>query len=160
MVRAKLPAALRRSNRPPMPRNKSHGSSTAPKPCVSRGSNISKGGVLSKESASCIEEMVGRKPKRKKKNEQKKTEDGIVRWLAKNGIIDKDKVSDGISEKSSKTTMKKKDSSSASYSDSTANSDSDSDSSSESSSSSRDNKKKKSRKTKSSNDKPSASAKN
>ena len=76
----------------PMPRNKNTGNSTTPKPYASRGSNTSKGGVLSKESASYIEKMVGRETKRKKKKEQKKTEDGIVKRLAKNGLIDKDKV--------------------------------------------------------------------
>ena len=45
--------------------------------------------------------MEGRETKRKKKKEQKKTEDGIVRRLAKNGLIDKDKVSDVIKKNSS-----------------------------------------------------------
>ena len=79
-----------------MPRNKSHGNSTTPKPYASRGNNVSKGGVLSKESASCIEKMVVRETKQMKKKEQKKTEDETVRWLAKNGPIDKDKVVDVI----------------------------------------------------------------
>ena len=146
-----------------MPRNKNTGNSTTPKPYASRGSNTSKGGVLSKESASYIEKMVGRETKRKKKKEQKKTEDGIVKRLAKNGLIDKDKVGSLLKKKSSTKKKKKKkgSSSSSSYSDSSSGSDSDSDSSSESSSSSSDHKKKKStkKKKKSSDDKPSASAK-
>ena len=89
---AELPAAPRCSNRLPMPRNKSQGGSTAPEPYVSRGNNVPKGGVLSKESASYIEKMVGRETKPEKKKKQNKTEDGIVRRLAKNGFIDKDKV--------------------------------------------------------------------
>ena len=108
MIRAKLPAALRCWNRLPMPRNKSQGNSTTRTPYASRGNNVSNSGVLSKESASLskesasyIEKMVGQGRKRKKKKEQKKTEDGIVRRLAKNGLIDKDKVSDGIKKNSS-----------------------------------------------------------
>ena len=125
-----------------MTRNKSYGNSTPPKSYASRGTNVSKGGVLSKDPAFYIEKMVGRETKRKKKKEQKKTEDGIVKRLAKNGLIDKDNVGDIIKKKSSK---KKKGSSSSSYSVSSSNSDSDSDSSSESSSSSSDDKKKKSK---------------
>ena len=146
-----------------MPRNKNTGNSTTPKPYASQGSNTSKGGVLSKESASYIEKMVGRETKRKKKKEQKKTEDGIVKRLAKNGLIDKDKVGSLLKKKPStkkkKNKKKKGSSSSPSYSDSSSGSDSDSDSSSESSSSSSDYKKKKSKKKKSSDDKPSGAAK-
>ena len=91
-----------------MPRNKNQGNSTTPKPYASRGTNVSKGGVLSKESASYIEKMVGRETKRKKKKEQKKTEDGIVKRLAKNGLIDKDKVGSLIKKNSSKKKKKKK----------------------------------------------------
>ena len=127
-MRAKLPAAIQCSNRLPMPRNKSQGNSTAPKPYASRGNNVSKSGVLSKESTSYIKKMVGRETKWKKKKEQKKTEDGMVRRLAKNGLIDKDKVSDVIKKRSSK--KKKKGSSSSSHSESSSDSDSDSDSSS------------------------------
>ena len=106
-----------------MPRNKNQGKSTTPKPYASRGSTTSKGGVLSKESASYIEKMVGRETKRKKKKEQKKTEDGIVERLARNGLIDKDKVGSLLKKKSStkKKKNKKKNgssSSSSSYSDS------------------------------------------
>ena len=52
---------------------------------------------------------------------------GIVRWLAKNGLIDKDKVSDAIkkSSKKKKKKKKKKGSSFSSYSDSSSDSDSD-----------------------------------
>ena len=116
-----------------MPRSKNHGNSTTPRPYASRGTTVSKGGVLSKESASYIEKMVGRETKRKKKKEQKKTEDGIVKRLAKNGLIDKHKVGSLVKKKSSKKKKnKKKGSSSSSYSDSSSDSDSDSDSSSES----------------------------
>ena len=89
-----------------------------------------------------------------------KTEDGIVRRLAKNGLIGKDKVK--AAQKSSKKKKKKKkgvSSSSSSYSDSSSSS---IDSSSDSGDSSGDSKKKKSRKNKSrrdNNDKPSAKAK-
>ena len=44
--------------------------------------------------------MVGRETKRKKKKEQKRTEDGIVGRLAKSAFIDKDKV-EGILKKKS-----------------------------------------------------------
>ena len=101
--------------------------------------------------------MVGREPKRKKEKEQKEIEDGIVRWLAKTVLIDKDEVRNVIKKKSSK--KKKKGSPSPSYSDSSADSDSDSDSSRESSSSSSDDKKKtKTKKENSPNNKPSAPA--
>ena len=73
-------------------------------------------------------------------------EDGIVKRLTKNGLIDKDKVGDIITKKSSKNKKKNKGSSSTSYSDSPSDSNSDSDSSSESSSSSIDDKKKKAKK--------------
>ena len=42
--------------------------------------------------------MVGKETKRKKKKQQKKIEDGIVKRLAKNGLIDKDKVGGLIKE--------------------------------------------------------------
>ena len=116
-----------------MPRNKSQGNSNTPKPYTTRGNNVSKGGVLSKGSASYIETMVIRETKRKKKKEQKKTEDGIVRRLTKNDLIDKDKVGNVI-KNSSKTKKKnnKKGSSSSSYADSSSDSDADCDSSCES----------------------------
>ena len=119
----------------PMPRNKSQGNSTTRTSYASRGNNVSKGGVLSKESASLskesasyIEKMVGQGRKRKKKKEQKKTEDGIVRRHAKNGLIVKDKVGDVIKKKTSKNKKKKKKkkkekgSFSSSYSDSSSES--------------------------------------
>ena len=84
----KLPAALRCSNWLLMTRSKSQGNSTTPKPYASR--------VLSKEFASYIEKVVGWETKREKKKEQTKTEDGIVGRLAKNSLIDKDKVGDII----------------------------------------------------------------
>ena len=112
---------------------------------------------MSPMAESYIQTMAGRETKRKKKKEQKKAEDGIVGRLAKNVLIERDKVSDVIK----KRKKKKKGSSSSSYSDSSSDSDSDSDSSSESSSSSSDDTTKKPRKDKkkSSNDKTSVSAK-
>ena len=83
------------------------------------------------------EQMVGRETKQKKKHEQKTPDDGIVRWLAKNGLIATDKVIVVINKKSSKKKQRKtkrkekKGSSSSSSSDSSSDSDSDSDSSSE-----------------------------
>ena len=72
-----------------MTKNKNSGNSTTctPKPYASRGANVAEGGVLSKESVAYIEKMVGRETKRKKKKEQNKTEDDIVKRLAKNGLI-------------------------------------------------------------------------
>ena len=61
----------------------------------------SRADVLSKKSASYIETMVGRETKRKTKQEQKKTEDGIVKCLAKNGLIGKAKVGSLIKKKCS-----------------------------------------------------------
>ena len=52
--------------------------------------------------------MAGRETKRKKKKEQKKTEDGIVKRLAKNCFIDKDKVGSLAKKKSSKKKKKNK----------------------------------------------------
>ena len=66
---------------------------------------------LVEESATYIEKMVGRETKRNKKKEQKKTEDGIVKRLAKNSLIDKDKVGSLVKKKSSKKKKKKKGSS-------------------------------------------------
>ena len=56
-----------------------------------------------------IEKMVGREfeTNRKKKKEQTKTEHGIVRRLARNGLIDKDKVGD-IFKKHQEEIFKKK----------------------------------------------------
>ena len=71
-----------------MTKNKNTGNSTTPKPYASRGSNVGKGGGLLKESTSFIEKMVGKETKRKKKKEQKKTANDIVKRLAKNGLID------------------------------------------------------------------------
>ena len=50
-----------------MTKNKNTGNTTTPKPYASRGANVAKGGVLSKESTAYIEKMVGRETKRKKK---------------------------------------------------------------------------------------------
>ena len=107
LIRAKLPAVLRCSNRLPMTKTKNSGNSTTPKPYASRGANVAKGGVLSKESTAYIERAVGRETKRKKKKEQKKTENDVVKRLAKNGLIDKDKASGIIKKKSAKTKKKK-----------------------------------------------------
>ena len=62
--------------------------------------------------------MVGGETKRKKNKEQKKTEDGIVKRLAKNGLIGNDKASGIIKKKKSakKKKEKKGSSSSSSYS--------------------------------------------
>ena len=49
--------------------------------------------MLSKESTAYIENMARKETNRKKKKEQKKTENDIVKRLAKNGLIDKDKAS-------------------------------------------------------------------
>ena len=108
LIRAKLPTVIRCSNRLPMIKNKNTGNSTTPKPYASQGSNIAKGGVLSKKSTAYIENMVGKQTKRKKKKEQKKTENDIVKRLAKNGLIDKDKASGIVKKKSSKKKKKKK----------------------------------------------------
>ena len=45
---------------------------------------------MTKDTVSFIEKLTEKDSKRKKKKEAKKTEDGIVRRLAKNGLIDKD----------------------------------------------------------------------
>ena len=105
---AKLPAVPRCSNRLPMTKTKNTGNPTTPKPYASRGANVAKGGVLSKESTAYIETMVGKETKRKKEKEQKKTENDIVKRLAKNGLIDKDKASGITKTKSSKKKKKKK----------------------------------------------------
>ena len=59
-------------------RRTSTGNSTTPK--------------MTKDTVSFIEKLAEKDSKRKKKKEAKKTQDGIVRRLAKNGLIDKDKV--------------------------------------------------------------------
>ena len=83
-----------------------------------------------------------------------------MKRLAKNGLIDKDKIGSLIKKKSSKMKKKKKKGlPSSTYSVSSSESDSDCDSSSESTSSSSDDRKKKSKEKKTSDDKPSASAK-
>ena len=48
--------------------------------------------MMTNEMVSFIEKLAEKDSKRKKKKDTKKTEDGIVRPLAKNGLIDKDKV--------------------------------------------------------------------
>ena len=47
---------------------------------------------MTKETASFIEKLAEKDSKRKKTKDAKKPEDGIVRRLAKNSLIDKDKV--------------------------------------------------------------------
>ena len=76
---------------------------------------------VTKDTVSFIEKPAEKDSKRKKKKESKKTEDGIVRRLAKNGLIDKDKVK-AARKSSSKHKKKKKTSPSASYSDSSSSS--------------------------------------
>ena len=47
---------------------------------------------ITKEVASFIDKLTEKDSTRNKKKESRKTEDGIVRRLAKNGLIDKNKV--------------------------------------------------------------------
>ena len=47
---------------------------------------------MTKEAASFIEKLAEKDSKRRKKKELKKTEDGIVPRLAKQGLIDKAKL--------------------------------------------------------------------
>ena len=47
---------------------------------------------MTKETVSFIEKLAEKDSKRKKKKDAKKTEDGIVRRLANNGLIDKNKM--------------------------------------------------------------------
>ena len=84
VIRSKLPAVLRCSNKLPVSKNENTGKSTTPRPYASRGA---KGGVLSKESTAHIEKMVGRETKRKKKKEQEDAENDIVKRPAENGLI-------------------------------------------------------------------------
>ena len=58
---------------------------------------------MTKDTVSFIEKLAEQDSKRKKKQDAKKTEDGIVRRLAKNGLIDKDTV-----KAAKKSTSKKK----------------------------------------------------
>ena len=167
LIRVALLAVPRCSSRLPMTKNKNVNArnSTMPKPYASRGSNVTKGGGLSKGSTAFIEKMMGKEVRRKKKKEQKKTENDIVKRLAKNGLIDKDKASCIIKKKLPKNKKKKKKGSSlSSSSDSSWVSSSSSDSSSDSESSSSDDKKtksnlKKKKTNSSSDDKPSTTAK-
>ena len=48
---------------------------------------------MSKESTAFIKKMVGQGTKRKKKKEQKKTENDIAKRLAQEGLINKEKAS-------------------------------------------------------------------
>ena len=61
---------------------------------------------MTKDTVSFIEKLAEKDSKRKKRKEAKKTEDGIVRRLAKHGLVDKDKVK--AARKSSSTHKKKK----------------------------------------------------
>ena len=92
---------------------------------------------MTKDTTSFIEKLAEKDSKRTKKKETKKKEDGIVRRLAKNGRIDKDKVK-AARKSSTKKKKKKKGSSSSSSSDSSSSS---KDSSSDSDDSSSDGKK-------------------
>ena len=47
---------------------------------------------MTNEAVSFIEKLAEKDSKRKKKKDAKKSEDGIVRHLAKNGLIDKDNL--------------------------------------------------------------------
>ena len=146
-----------------MTKNKSK--KTAPKSDYRRSSTGGNSTTLkmTKDTVSFIEELAEKDTKQKKKKEAKKTEDSIVRHLAKNGLIVKDKVKAARKSSSKHKTKKKKEgssSSSSSYSDSSSSS---GNSSSDSDDSSSDGKKKKSRKKKSrkddNDDKPPARAK-
>ena len=159
----RLPPVLRYSTRQEMTKNKSKKS--APKSEYRRASiGNSTTPKMAKETVSLIEELAEKDSKRKKKKDARKTEDGIVRRLAKNGLIDKDKAKQSSHKKNSSQKKKKKkkgsSSSSSSYCDSFASS---ADASSDSDDSSGDGKKKKSKKNKSrkddNNDKTSAKAK-
>ena len=63
-----------------------------------------------------FEKLAEKDSKRKKTKDAKKTEDGIVRRLAKNGLIDKDKVKAAKKSSSKKKSEKKKKGSSSSSS--------------------------------------------
>ena len=82
-----LPYQPATSNALPMTKNKNN--STTPKPHASRCSNAAMGGGLSKKSTAFIEKIVGRETKCRKKKQQKKTENDIVKRLAKTGLINK-----------------------------------------------------------------------
>ena len=70
-----------------MTKNKSK--KTAPKSDYRRTSTgNSTTPIMTTETASFIESLAGKDSKRKKKNDAKESEDGIVRRLAKNGLID------------------------------------------------------------------------
>ena len=160
----KFPPVLRCSYRQVMTKNKSK--KTAHKSDYRRTSTSgnSTTSEMTKDTASFIEKLAEKDSKRKKKKEAKKTEDGIVRRLAKHGRIDKDKVKAAQKSSSKAQERKKKkeglSSSSSSYSDSSSSS---TDSSSDSDDSSSDGKKTKSMKRKSrkddNDDKSSAKAK-
>ena len=72
---------------------------------------------MTKGTASFIERPAEKDLKRKKKKEAKKTDDGVVRRLAKNGLIDKGKVTAARKSSSKKKKRKGPSSSVSSYSD-------------------------------------------
>ena len=94
---------------------------------------------MTKETVSFIGKLAEKDSKRKKKKETKKPEDGIVRCLAKQGLVDKTKAKAARKSTSKKKKKKKKgcgsSSSSSSYSDSSSSSRSNSSSDSDDSSS-------------------------
>ena len=63
---------------------------------------------MTKETASFIEKLAEKDSKRKKKNEHNKPEDGIVRRLAKQGLIDNAKAKAPRKSSSKKKKKKKK----------------------------------------------------
>ena len=120
---------------------------------------------MTKETATFIVRLAEKDSKRKKKKDAKKPKDGVVRRIAKNGLVDKDKVKAAKTSPSKKKKKKKKgsSSSSSSYKSCSDSSFSSIDSFSDLDDSSSDGKKNKSKKRKSqkddSDDKSSAKAK-
>ena len=98
--------AIRQLNRQVMTKNKSK--KTAPKSDYRRTSTSGNSTTpkMTKGTVSFIEKLAEKDSKRKKKKESKKIEDGIVRRLAKHGLVDKDKVR--AARKSSSKHKKKK----------------------------------------------------
>ena len=92
-----------------MPKTK--GKKDAPKPDHRRASIENSTTLrMAKDTVSFIEELAKNDSKRKKKKETKKTEDGIVRRLAKQGLIDINLIRPKAvqSEGARKSTSKKK----------------------------------------------------
>ena len=104
---------------------KSKSKKTAPKSDYRHTSIVNSRSLkMTTDTVSFIDKLAEKDSKRKKKKEATKTEDnGIVRRLAKNSLIDKDKVkaTQKLSSKNNKTKKKKGlSSSSSSFSDSSS----------------------------------------